>query len=192
RRGSWAAPFELARVLGAFIARQRTDHHINSPAIQLSLKIRMPVSSDFREKFFDDLESKFGVRHLTAAELERDLHFHVLAKKIDGMPNFYTEIMRINFRAQLNFFDFGGMLMLLGFFITFGLLVAVLAIIHQSANRRSGVGSNLNQIHAIGPSHCECVTQGQHPQLFAINPDYPDFARTDLAIYPDKRTGRRR
>jgi hypothetical protein len=100
--------------------------------------------------------------------------------------------MRINFRAELDFFYAGRMLMLPGFLFPLRLLVTVLAKIHEAADRRRGVGCNFNEIDAICASQVEGLPQGQNSQLFAINTDDAEIASTDFPVNPDVRTGRRR
>ena len=57
------------------------------------------------------------------------------------MAKFDSEIMRVNFGAELDFLDLVGVLMFLGFLLLFGLLVAKLAEIHQPADRRRSIGA---------------------------------------------------
>src|ERR1041385_8394666 len=106
-------PFLTPRVLGALITRQRADHLVNSAANHLGLKIRMTVGLNFVQKSFDDLKAKFGMGHFTSPEFQGDLDLHVLAEEIDGMLNLHPQIMWIDLRAELNFFDLVGVLMLL-------------------------------------------------------------------------------
>ena len=159
---------------------------------QLGLKVLVAVRRNVREELLDHLEAEFRVRHLPAAELQRDLDLHVLAKESDRMLQFHAEVVGVDLRAQLDLFDLGGVLVLPGFLIAFGLLVAELAIIHQPANGRRGVGGDLHQIHAVGARKGQGFPEGQDAKLFAIGPDHPDFAGADFPVNPDERTGRRR
>ena len=82
----------------------------------LGVKIGMAEGRDVGDEFVDDLEADFGVRHFAAAKLERDLHLHVFAQKIDGVLQLDAEVVRVNARAQLHFLDGGGVLVLLDSF----------------------------------------------------------------------------
>src|SRR6266404_3091728 len=84
------------------------------------------------------------------------------------------------------------MLMLLGFLVALGLFIAELAKIHYAAYRRRCIRGDLDQVHAAGASEVESVTKLHDAELFAFQPDNPNFTGTDFPIYPDKRTGRRR
>lgn len=152
----------------------------------------MPIGSDFLQKFVDYLEPKFCVGHFASAELEGDFHLHIFAKKINRVFDFDSQIVGINFGAELNLFDLVGVLMFLGFLVALGLLVAVFAEVHHAADGRCGVGRNFDEIHAGGAGQVQSIAERQYTELFAVAPDYPDFAGTDLPVYSDEWTGRRR
>ena len=150
----------LARVLRTLVSRQRTDHHIDPAANQLRREIRVAIRSDIFNELIDHLEPELGVSHLATTEFQGDLHFHILAEEIDGMAGFNGKIVRINFRAELNLFDLGGVLVLPGFLVTLGLLVTKLAEINQPAHRGRGIGRDLDKINTIGARHVQRITQG--------------------------------
>ena len=80
--------FKVPGMFRPFIARQRTDHDIDRTPGKLRRKIRMAVGSNLRQKPLDDLKSKLCMGIFPAAELESDFHLHVLAEKVNGVPNF--------------------------------------------------------------------------------------------------------
>ena len=132
------------------------------------------------------------MRHFPAAEFEGHLDLHVLAQKTDGVFDFDPQVVGINFWAELDFLYLGRVLVLLGFLVPLGLLVAILTVIHQSADRWVGGGCDFDQIHGVGPGHGQRFAQREDPKLFAIITDHSVFAGTDFPIYPDERTGWRR
>ena len=152
----------------------------------------MAKGRDLGKEFVNDLKTDLCMGHFTSAEFEGDFHLHILAEKINCVLDFDAEIVRIDLGAELDLFDFRRVLVLLGFFVAFGLFVAELAEIHQAANGRVGIRRDLDQVHPIGSRHVQGVPETQHPQLLAIHPDDTDLPGTDLPIYPDERTGRRR
>ncbi len=144
------------------------------------------------KKFVDDLETELCMGHFASAEFEGDFHLHILAEKVNGVLDFDAEIVRIDLGAELNLFDLVGVLMFLGFFVPLGLLVTVFAEVHHATDGRGGIGRNFDQVNASGPSQVQSVAEGQYAELFAVAPDYPDFASADLPVYSDEWTGRRR
>ena len=93
------ASFGLMRIFGAFVARQRADHHMNAASDEFRRKIGIAVGHDLGQKFVDDLEADFRVRHFATAEFERDLHLHVLTEKIHRVRDLDAEVVRVNARA---------------------------------------------------------------------------------------------
>ena len=107
------AAFNQPGIFCAFIARKRADHCMDAATDEFGFKIRMAVSRNVGEKFIDDLKPEFRVRHFTPAEFQGDFHFHVLAQKINRVHDLDAEIVRVNPRAELNFFDGRGVLVFL-------------------------------------------------------------------------------
>jgi len=152
----------------------------------------MPVWRKIRQEFVHDLETDLSMGHFAPSEFEGHFDLHILAQEIHGMLDFYAEIMRIDLRAELDFLDFVRVLMLLGFLVPLGLLVTVLAKVHQAANWRGGVRGNLNQVHRVGARQVQGVPEAQNPELIAIHSDNPDLAGTYFPVYSNERSGRRR
>jgi hypothetical protein len=103
------------------------------------------------------------------------------------MLKLHAKIVRVDRRAELNFFNLVGMLMLLGFFLLFGLFVTILPKIHEPTNRRRGVRRYLDKIHAFCPGHINGIWEGVDPELITIVADDSDFAGTDFPINPYER-----
>ena len=141
-------------------------------------------------KFIDDLKADFGVRHFAAAKFQRDLHLHVLAQKIDRVRQLDAQVVRVNARAQLDFLDDGGVLVLLGFLFLLGHFVAEFAEIHQPADRRHGGRGDFDQIHAMLARQIDRVGERQDAELVAVHSDDADFAGADFAVDPDERSRR--
>ena len=152
----------------------------------------MAIGSELLEKLSDHLKPKFRMGHFAATKLQVYFHLHILAKELDGMLHFHAQIMRIDFRAELDLFDFVGVLMFFGFFFALGLFVAEFAEIYDAADWRYCIGSDFDQVHATGAGHIQRFAKGHYSELFAIAANYPDFAGTDFPINPDERTGGRR
>ena len=82
--------------------------------------------------------------------------------------------------------------MFFGFFFPFGLFIAVLAEIDDSADWRHRIRSDFDEINAIDTGKVQGIAQRHYSKLFAFRPDDPDLAGTDFPIYPDEWTGGRR
>lgn len=150
----------------------------------------MSPESNILNEILDYFESKLLVGHLAPAKTESDLHFHVIAQKVDRVAQFDSKIMRIDGGAQLNFFYLVGVLMLLGIFILFRLLITELAEINQATHRRGGVWSDLDQIYSLRAGHVDGFAEGDDSELLATRAYDAYFACTDLAINSNKGVGR--
>ena len=84
------------------------------------------------------------------------------------------------------------MLVLPGFLLALGLLIAEFAIVHQPADGRCGIRGNFHQVHARGARLREGIPERQNPKLFALSPDNPDLAGADFPVNPDERNRSRR
>ena len=151
----------------------------------------MTVGRDVGQKFIDDLEADLRVRHFAALELERDLDLHVFAQKIDRVLKLDAEIMRVDARAQLDFLHRRSVLMLARFLFLLREFVAEFADLDKPADRRDGIGRNLDQIHALLARERQGVVQGKHPKLLVVVPDDADFAGTDFPVHTHLRGGGR-
>ena len=100
-----------------------------------------------------------------------------------------AEIVRINARAQLNFFDGRSVLMLARFFFFLGKFVAVFADFDQATNRRHSVGRNLDKIHAMLARERERIVQRKYPELLVLVADDADFAGADFPVDAHLRGG---
>ncbi len=173
-----------AGMLGAFVSGQGTEHHRDALANQFRLGIRMCIRGDFLEEFIHGLKTEFLVSHFAAPEAERDFHLHLLAKKVDGMVELDPEIMGINGRAELDFLNFIGVMVLLGFLFLFGLFVTKLAEIDQPADRRDRVGRNFHEVNSLRAGHVDGVPEREDPQLAAVGANHADLASTDFPVDP--------
>ena len=182
--------FRGARVLRPFVARERGDHQVNSPAHELGRKIRMAKRRDFSEELVDDFKADFGMRHFAAAEFERHLHLHVLAQEVHRVFHLDAKVMRVNAGAELHFLDGGGMLNLARIHIPLGPYVAKFADFHKAADRGHRVGRNFDQIHAVADAQGSGRRSiRKTPELFEVRPDDADFTGTNLAVYSLLRSG---
>ena len=76
------------------------------------------------------------------------------------------------------------LLTLAGFFFPFLLFILVLAIIHDSADRRLSLRSNFNQIQMMLGSKLEGTGKWHDAQLLPIDSINADFPSADLFIDP--------
>ena len=74
------------------------------------------------------------------------------------------------------------MLVLLGVLFPFGLLKAVLAVVHELAHGGLGGGGNLNQVQTGLVGTDLCLSGGHDAQLGAVGADEPDLPVANLLV----------
>ena len=82
-----------------------------------------------------------------------------------------VEVTDVDLQGQTNLFRFHRLLILTVLFLPLGLLVTVLAVIHDLADRGLGLGSDLHQIQTAIIGNLLRVTGAHDPQLLAVGGD---------------------
>jgi hypothetical protein len=189
-RGGMGARFTvLARVFGALVPGERSDHDDDVAAIELGFEVGLPIRRDLGDKFFNDIKTDFRVGHFAATEFEGDFDFHVFAQEINGMHELDAQVMGINARAELDFLDGGGVLVFARFFFLLGQFVAELADLHQAAHGRVGRGRNFHEVNAMLAGDHEGIVQEEDAEIFVVSINDADFAGADFAVDPEVRGG---
>jgi hypothetical protein len=84
--------------------------------------------------------------------------------------------------AQLDLLDLVGVLVLLAFFVPFGLFVAEFAKIHQTAYERRGVGRDLDQVQPLAHRQAQRFIERHHAELLLLLVEYAHLAGANLPI----------
>jgi hypothetical protein len=148
----------------------------------------MAERGEFLDEALDDLDAEFLVSHFAAAKPEGGFDLHVIAEKIDGMTEFHAEVMGIDGGGELDFFDAVGVLMFFGFFVAFGLFVAVFAVVDEATNWRGGAGGDFDEVDTVSAGEADGFAEWQDAELMAVDSDYTDFAGADFPIDSGERT----
>src|SRR5215472_6193919 len=150
--------------------------------------------TEFDDSFFADvlyqplenLASEPGARHFAAAEENRCLNLIALAQKTQHVVLLGLIVVIVHVDAELHFLDRDRLLVLFGLALFLLLLIEVLPIIHDAANRRLRCGGNLYQVEVTFAGHLERFIRRQDTDLLAFVVDHADFARPNTLICADK------
>jgi hypothetical protein len=93
-----------------------------------------------------DGPSAIHADHLAPPEHHGDLGLVPLAEEALGVAGLELEIVLLGLRSELDFFELDNRLFLARFPRLFGLLVPVLAVVHDPADRRPSFRRHLHQI----------------------------------------------
>ena len=127
-----------------------------------------------------------GMSHFTAAETNRDLDAVSILQELQSALDLGIEVIGVDIGRHSDFLDLNDVLILLGFLFLLHLLEAELAVVHDLADGRDGVGSDLNQIQLLFLCHTQSGFSRHDTQLGAVRADdaklfVPDFF-IDLVI----------
>ena len=141
----------------------------------------MTVSGSGPNKSVQDLKAEFLMCFLPAFEAQLEAHFHIIAKKLDGMSELHSKIVRIDHRAELHLFHLATV-SALGFFVFLGFLVAEFTVVHDAAYRRRGRGGNLDEVQSFALGQAQGIAQSHDPELLFLLIYDANFARANLAV----------
>ncbi len=128
----------------------------------------------------DQLSTFVDVRDLAASEYDRDDDLILVAKKPARLIELEVDVVLSGFWPEANLLNLA--LMRVGFAVLLLLLIFELAEIHDSANRGSLAGRNLDQVQIQLPSGRHGLIGGHDSQLSAVGSDNPNRRYTYLIV----------
>ena len=108
------------------------------------------------------------MRHLAAAEADRDLDTVAVGNEFLGVFELGVKIAHVDTGGHAHFLDLDDMLVLSGFLLTLALLEFVLAVVHQLAHGGRCLRRDLHQIKALLLCGTQRLLAGHDAQLLAI------------------------
>ena len=141
-----------------------------------------------------NLPAEVSVHHLASAKLLGDLHLVPRHEELVCSLHADGDVVRVDLdgASQPNLLHFRGFglgacpLLLLGF------LVAVLAVVHDSADRRTGMGRDLDEVQFRLLSESVCLLKFHDADLVVVFVDEPDRRDADLPVHTELLGGRDR
>lgn len=134
--------------------------------------LHFPVLGEHLDDPLHDFAALLDVRVFTAAEKHCNLHFVIVLQEVDRLLDFEVDIVLSGFWANPDFLQLG--LMLFAFIDPFAFLVLELAKVHDSANGRLRIRSNLDQVQTGFACLLERFRCCENPELFPVLVDDPD------------------
>lgn len=119
-----------------------------------------------------------------STEEHGSFYFVALLEEAHGMILFELVIMFIRVGPELHFLDRDVLLMLSSLMLFLVLLIKILAVIHDPANRRSCGGRDFYQVQSTFFGNLDCGLWGQNPELFILIVYNSNLARTNSVIDP--------
>ena len=130
---------------------------------------------------------------LAASEAQGDLDLVAFVEELVDGAHLHVIVVRVDVRPHLDFLDVDGLLLLAGLVFLFLLLVFELAVVDDLADRRLGVGRNLDQVEADVGSAQARILRWHDADLGTLFVDQADFGNTDHVVdaraFVDRRNG---
>ena len=133
-------------------------------------------------KLQQQLLTDIGVSHLSAAETNSDLAAVTVGQELLSIALLDIEVIDVNAGGHPDFLDLHHTLVLAGFLLSLGLLKAVLAVIHDLADRGHGIGRDLDQVQVLLLGDAQSFQRGHNAQLFTGLRDQSNLLVADFFI----------
>src|SRR5688572_12769039 len=134
------------------------------------------------------------VRHFAAAEENRRLDLVAVFNEALDVVLLELVVVLVDLRAKLDLLDLDHLLVTLGLARPLLLLVLILAVVHDPADRRHGGRRDFDQVEAFLSGKDESLGRRHDAQLLPRVVDYSDFSNSDPLVdaEPIFTTGRTR
>ncbi len=161
----------------------RKDHdHLAPfhPGLHLYLGLLLHGFQDFLQ----NLHAKLRLGDLTSPKEDPDLDLITISEETLDVSDFGLQIVDIGLGTDLDLLYLHRRLLLAGLFHLFGLLVEELAIVHDTADRRIGLGRHLHQIQTLVSSQRQGLFPRNYAHLFAIGVNQTDLWGSNTFVDP--------
>jgi hypothetical protein len=122
------------------------------------------------------------VGHFTAAEAQRDLGLVAFFQEALEIAQLDLVIAFVGRGTELDFLDLDDLLLGTGLGLTLLFLVLELAVVHQAADGRFGIGRDFHQIHVILLGKPERVGDLDDAELFPIQTYQTHLGDADFTV----------
>src|SRR5690606_3273057 len=160
----------------------RRDHHDHLAAFQarpgLDHDVLAQVSLDAR----GHAAAELLVAHFAAAEADVDLDLVAFLQEAAHLAQLDLVVALVGHRTELDFLDLDLLRLLLGFVRALLRFEPELAEVHDLADRRIGVGLDLDQVQGLFFGHGNGFVARKHADHFAIRADHAHARYADVLI----------
>lgn len=161
---------------------QRCQNHGQKTPFLLDASFHLPTIRQIFHDPFNNRVPKFSMSYLSPTELHDDLHFIPMLQKPPCVTQLKLIIVLLNPGPEFDLFDTDLPLFLFGLALFLGLLILVLAIVHDPADRRHGLCADLDKIEARFFAHGQSFGGWDHPDVFAVLADETDLSFPDPLV----------
>ena len=151
-------------------------------SLHLGLLLNVACLGALLSEALQQIQTDGRMGDFTAAEADGNLDLVAALEETAGVADLDVQIVNVDAGGQSDLLDLDNALILAGFLLALGLLKAVLAVIHDAANRGLCLRSDLYKIHALFNCDPQRFLRGNDAQLIAVSADQTDFLVADFFI----------
>ena len=174
--------FRVTRPGASLRAAMRCQHHRHVAAVLLGRRFDEAVVGDVRAQPLQQSVAQLGPRLLTSAKHDGDLYLRSRFQEADYVALLGLVVVIVDLWSQLLFFDDGLLLVPAGFARLLRRLVFVLAVVHDLADRRSGVRGDFDKVEIGVRGDAQCVFDAHDAYLLPPWANQSDFRYADALV----------
>lgn len=129
-----------------------------------------------------NIKTQLLVGHFTPPEPQRDFDLVAFVDELVHRPHFHVVVMLFDIRSELDFLDLDDLLFFPRFVLTLLRFILVFAVIENLADRRRGIGRNLDQVEFSRNRAVKRVLYAYDTDIVAGMIDETDFLDVDLLV----------
>ena len=151
-------------------------HQRHTPAFHFGVAFDFAYRPQLIFDLLKQIAAQFQVSHFTPLKLERELNLIALFEELARMIDLDHQIMIADADSlQLQFLELAAAAGSAGLVFLLLLLIAPLAVIHDSADGRASGGSNFDKIHPSFACHAQGFGGGNGSDFFIQGVDQKDW-----------------
>ena len=128
------------------------------------------------------LLADIGMGHLTTAEAHSDLDTVAILQEFHRTAHFGVQVVGVDARRHTDLFDLNDVLIFPGFLFFLELVEAEFAVVHDLADRRNGIGRDLDQVKLLLLGHFQGSLGRDDSDHRAVGSDEADFLIPNVFI----------
>src|SRR5580700_1406948 len=167
-------------------ALPRRQHHDHLPPLEAGVHLDLGDFFGVTLEAIEKPDAKLLVGHFAAAEPQRHLDLVAFLEEALHRAHLHLVVMIVDHWPELDFLDLDHLLLLAGFRLLLLFLVLELAEIQELADRRSGVGGDLDEVEARLLGERQCLGNRNRAAIGTILVDQMNLAFANIII--DART----
>jgi hypothetical protein len=171
--------------LAYYLLNFRANHDCDGVAELLGLLLDNIGHGHGSEKFLDNFKGKPEIGALPAAQDHFDLDFAGFLQKFLGLAGFESEIVAADTDREADAFNLDFLLLFPLLLDGLVLLVAVLIVTQDLDHRRTGFGTDLNEIESLRLGQIERLGNRHHPKHFSFSVNDAHFGCSDPFVCPN-------